>query len=73
MAISEQHSTTDERTPSPRRADLTATEVGSLRARPCPWHAPCHPRIDQKDMRFLDYLLAVLESEARKIAEHSYH
>ncbi len=30
-------------------------------------------RIDQRDVRFLDYLLAIVEEEARKVAENSYH
>ncbi len=53
--------------------DLTATEIG------CYVHDLAHgmrqiaQRLDQKEIRFLDYLLAILEEEARKIAENSYH
>ncbi len=53
--------------------DLTATEVGCYVRDLAHGMRQLTQRIDHKEIRFLDYLLAILEEESRKIAEHSYH
>ncbi len=72
MAISEQ-TVPDDQDAITLAADLTTTEVGSYVRDLAHGMRQITRRIDQKDICFLDYLLAVLESEANKIAEHSYH
>ena len=73
MSTSGQTAAEDDQDTIGTATDLTATEIGGY------VHDLAHgmrritQRIDQKDVRFLDYLLAILEGEARKIAEHSYH
>ena len=72
MAIFEQTGPDDQDTIMPT-TDLTATEVGTYVRDLAHGMRQITRRIDQKDVRFLDYLLAILEGEANKIAEHSYH
>ena len=52
---------------------LTATDIGSYVRDLAHGMRQVTGRIDQQEIRFLDYLLAILESEAGKVAEHSYH
>lgn len=74
MAITGQPATRDEdRDSSPATADLTATEVGCYVRDLAHGMRQITQRVDQKDIRFLDYLLAIVEGEAGKIADHSYH
>ena len=53
--------------------DLTATDIGCYVRDLAHGMRQIAQRLDQKEIRFLDYLLAILEEEARKIAENSYH
>jgi hypothetical protein len=53
--------------------DPTATEIGCYVRDLAHGMRQITRRVDQKEIRFLDYLLAILEGEARKVAEHSYH
>jgi hypothetical protein len=74
MPTTEQTARQDEdRDSSLATADLTALEVGCYVRDLAHGMRQITQRIDQKDVRFLDYLLAIVESEAGKIAEHSYH
>jgi len=54
-------------------SDLAATEVGCYVRDLAHGMRQVTRRVDQQEVRFLDYLLAILESEAGKIAAHSYH
>jgi hypothetical protein len=73
MPVSERTKLRDEKESVAVTTNFTATEVG------CYVHDLAHgmrqitQRVDQKEIHFLDYLLAILEEEARKVAEHSYH
>lgn len=74
MATSEQTAIQEEdRDSSLATADLTATEIGCYVRDLAHGMRQITQRLDQKDVRFLDYLLAIVEGEAGKIAEHSYH
>ena len=53
--------------------DLTTAEIGRYVCDLAHGMRQVTQRLDQRDIRFLDYLLAILESEANKVAEHSYH
>ncbi len=71
MAIAERSPQQDE--PDTTALDLTAADIGGYVRDMAHGMREITQRIDQKEVRFLDYLLAILEEEARKIAEHSYH
>ena len=73
MSTSEQTAAGDDQDTIGTATDLTATEVGCYVSDLAHGMRQITQCIDQKDVRFLDYLLAILEGEARKIAEHSYH
>ena len=73
MSTSEQTAAADDQDTIETATDLTATEIGGYVHDLAHGMRQITRRIDQKDVRFLDYLLAILEGEARKIAEHSYH
>lgn len=49
--------------------DLTATDIGCYVRDLSRGMRQITQRVDQKEIRFLDYLLAILEEEARKVAE----
>ena len=73
MSAYEQPTEPDDQDLIATATDLTATEVGCYVRDLAHGMRQITQRVDQKEIRFLDYLLAVLEGEARKIAEHSYH
>lgn len=73
MAITERTKGQDEQETVAVATDLTATEVGCYVRDLAHGMRQITQRVDQKEIRFLDYLLAILEEEARKVAEHSYH
>jgi hypothetical protein len=73
MAISERTTKRTNQDTMATTTDLTATEIGCYVRDLAHGMRQITLRADQKDVRFLDYLLAIVEEEARKIAEHSYH
>ncbi len=73
MSTSEHTTRPDEPDTIATPTDLTATEVGCYVRDLAHGMRHVTQRVDQKEVRFLDYLLAILEEEARKIGEHSYH
>jgi hypothetical protein len=52
---------------------LTPNEVGGYVREMVHGMRRLTQRLDQRDVRFLNYLLAIVEEEARKIADNSYH
>ena len=73
MPTSERTIRPDEQDTIAIATDLTATEVGCYVRDLAHGMRQITQHIDHKEIRFLDYLLAILEEESRKIAEHSYH
>ncbi len=73
MSTYEQPTERDDQDAIAAATDLTATEIGCYVRDLAHGVRQITGRVDQQEIRFLDYLLAILEGEARKIAEHSYH
>ncbi len=73
MSASERTTELDDQDTILTAADLTPKEVGCYVRDLAHGMRQITQHRDQNDVRFLDYLLAILESEAGKLAEHSYH
>jgi hypothetical protein len=73
MSVSERAKGREDPLPATMSAEPTATEVGCYVRDLAHGMRQITQSVDQKEIRFLDYLLAILEEEARKVADHSYH